>query len=75
MRQYSAVLVCSANCFISGHAYSVNIVEQCLMNSPSLKGFPFSAIDSTNLKHSFVISSESVPLVPDQEFHPTGTSA
>ena len=51
-------LVCSTKCFISGHAYSVNVVRQFLLNSLSPKGFPFSAIDSHNLKLSFVTSYE-----------------
>ena len=42
----------------SGHAYSVNIVKQFFINSPSVKGFRFSAIHSQNLKLSFVTSSE-----------------
>ena len=43
-------LVCSTNCLFYGHAYSLNIVEQILMNSPSPKGFLFTAIDSHKLK-------------------------
>ena len=42
----------STKCFFSGHAYSVNIVKQLLMNSLSPKGFAFSAIVSHNLKLS-----------------------
>ena len=47
-------LVCSTKYFFSGYAYSVNIVKQFLMNYPSPKGFPFSVIDSHNLKLRFV---------------------
>ena len=43
-------LVCCNKCFFPGHAYSVNIVKQFFMNSPTPKGFHFSAIDSHNLK-------------------------
>jgi len=51
-------LVCSTKYFFSGHAYSVNIVKKFLINSMSLKGFPFSAIHSQSLKLSSVTSSE-----------------
>ena len=51
-------LVCSNKCFFSGHAYSMNTVKQFHTYSPSSKGFPVSAIDSYNLRLSFVISSE-----------------
>ena len=46
-------LVCSAKCFFSGHAYSVNIVKQFLINSLSLKGFPFFYHWFTKLKTQF----------------------
>ena len=52
-------LVCSTKFYLSGHAYSVNIAEQFLINFPSPKGFPFSAIDSHNLNLGLVTSSES----------------
>ena len=51
-------VICSTKCLYSGHAYSVNIVKQFLINSPSVKGFPFFAIHSQNLKLSFVTSFE-----------------
>ena len=38
-------LVCSNKCFFSGHAYSVNTVEQFFISFLSPKSFPFSAID------------------------------
>ena len=53
-------LVCSTKYIFSGHAYSVNLVKQSLMNSPTLKGLTFTSIDSLNLKHNFVASSESI---------------
>ena len=34
-------LVYFIKCFFSGHEYSVNIVKQFFMNSPSPRGFPF----------------------------------
>ena len=51
-------LVCSSKCFFSGHAYSVNIVQHYLINSPSVKGFPFYVIHSQSLKLTFVNSSK-----------------
>ena len=46
-------LVCANRCFFSGHAYSVNIVKQFLLNFPSPKRFPYSAINLHNLRLSF----------------------
>ena len=52
-------LVISTKCFFYRHAYLANIVKQFFINFPSPKNFPFSVIDSHNLKLSFVTSCES----------------
>ena len=52
-------LVCSAKCFFFLRAcIFCEYCQTISINSPSLKGFHFSAIDSQSLKLSFVTSSE-----------------